>query len=108
MSTLALPVALLTARGSLKPTGAGTPLGWTGWVVGLKVLVMPLVAFAVFSDWTRTYSLGTPVSCSGHLRSLDVRLLAGPGGDPTFASVNVFATTMASTGSLFVLLYFIT
>jgi len=106
LSTLALPVALLAVGGSLDPRGHEIPLTRTATVVGLKVLVMPLVAWLVFSGFgadalTRNAALvmfGSPTAVSTYVYATEL------GGDAAFASVNVFATTVASIVSLFFLL----
>lgn len=110
LSGLALPVALLAVGGSLDPQGHEIPLSRTGVVVGLKVLAMPLVAWLVFSALgtdalTRNAALvmfGAPTAVSTYVYAAEL------GGDEAFASVNVFATTVASIVSLFVLLGLIT
>lgn len=110
LSTLALPVALLAIGGSLRPTGNEIPLIRTGTVVGLKVLAMPLIAWLVFSTLgvdtlTRNVGVvmfGAPTAVSTYVYAAEL------GGDEAFASVNVFATTVASIVSLFVLLSLIT
>jgi predicted permease len=109
LSALALPVALLAVGGSLDPTDEEIPLDRTGRVVGLKVLAMPLVAWAVFSGLgaeplTRTVGVvmfGAPTAVSTYVYAAEL------GGDEAFASVNVFATTIASILSLFVALQFL-
>lgn len=109
VSSLALPVALLAVGGSLNPAGSGIPLGRTGMVVGLKVLVMPLVAYVVFTGLgtdllTRNAAIvmfGSPTAVSTYVYATEL------GGDAEFASVNVFATTLASIASLFLLLQFV-
>jgi len=110
LSELALPVALLAIGGSLRPTGDEIPLIRTGTVVGLKVLAMPLIAWLVFSGLgvdtlTRNVGVvmfGAPTAVSTYVYAAEL------GGDEGFASVNVFATTVASILSLFVLLSLIT
>lgn len=110
LSTLALPVALLAVGGSLDPQGHEIPLSRTGVVVGLKVLAMPLVAYLVFTGLgtdtlTRNAALvmfGAPTAVSTYVYATEL------GGDAAFASVNVFATTVASIVSLFFLLLVIT
>jgi predicted permease len=110
LSTLALPVALLAVGGSLDPQGHEIPLSRTGIVVGLKVLAMPVVAYLVFTGLgadtvTRNAALvmfGAPTAVSTYVYATEL------GGDAAFASVNVFATTVASIVSLFFLLLVIT
>jgi len=106
LSEFALPVALLAVGGSLDPQGHEIPLSRTGVVVGLKVLAMPLVAWLVFTGLgtetvTRNASIvmfGAPTAVSTYVYAAEL------GGDEAFASVNVFATTVASILTLFVLL----
>lgn len=110
LSTLALPVALLAVGGSLDPTGRDVSLGRTGTVVGLKVLAMPLLAWVVFSGLetdalTRNAAVvmfGAPTAVSTYVYAAEL------GGDEGFASVNVFATTVAAIVSLFFILRFLT
>ena len=106
VGSLALPLALLCVGASLQfelPTGE---LGAMASVVGLKIAVMPLLAWLVFSGLavdSATFAatvvmLGTPTAVSTYVFATEL------GGDETFASLNVFATTVASIGSLFVLI----
>ncbi|NHN42512.1 AEC family transporter [Halorubellus sp. JP-L1] len=110
VSTLALPVALVAVGGSLTPADHDVSLGSTATVVGLKVLVMPLVAWLVFSGLgtgvlTRNAAVvmfGAPTAVSTYVYATEL------GGDTEFASMNVFVTTLASIISLFVVLQFLT
>jgi predicted permease len=81
-------------------------VGATGAVLALKVGVMPALAWATFSllgvdAATFTASvvmLGAPTAVSTYVFANEL------GGDETFASLNVFLTTLASVVTLFVLI----
>jgi len=106
LSTLALPFALVAVGGSLQPTTYSAPLDRTASVVGLKVVVMPVVAWLVF--WalgadvvvrnTSVVMFGAPTAVSTYVYVSEL------GGDTEFASMNVFVTTLTSLVTLFVLL----
>jgi predicted permease len=106
LSALALPVALLAVGGSLRTTGYGNSVGRTGRVVALKVLVMPVLAWVAFGALgvdalvrqTAVVMFGAPTAVSTYVYATEL------GGDATFASLNVFATTVAALGTLFVFL----
>jgi predicted permease len=110
LSALALPVALLAVGGSLRATGYADSVGRTGRVVALKVLVMPVLAWAVFGllgvdallRQTAVVMFGAPTAVSTYVYATEL------GGDATFASLNVFATTVTALGTLFVFLQFVT
>lgn len=98
LGELALPLALLGVGASLElETDALDPRG-TGAVVALKVAVMPALAFGVFSLLaasqvavaTAVVMFGMPSAVSTYVYATEL------GGDARFASVNVFATTVAS------------
>lgn len=103
LSALALPVALVAVGGSLRTTGYGAAAGRTGRVVALKVLVMPAVAWVVFTPLavdplvrdTAVVMFGAPTAVSTSVYATEL------GGDATFASLNVFATTLAALATLF-------
>ncbi|WP_323676155.1 AEC family transporter [Halorubellus sp. PRR65] len=109
LSALALPVALVAVGGSLRATGYGGSVGRTGRVVALKVLVMPVLAWLVFTTLavdpvvrdTVVVMFGAPTAVSTYVYATEL------GGDATFASLNVFATTLAALGTLFVFLRFL-
>jgi len=106
VGSLALPLALLCVGASLDVDLPAVDLGATGSVVALKIGCMPLLAWAVFSALdvgaaTFTASvvmLGTPTAVSTFVFANEL------GGDAEFASLNVFATTLASVATLFVLI----
>ena len=106
LATLALPLALLCVGATLQVDRAGLDWGATGSVVGLKLLVMPALAWAVFSALgvgaaaftAAVVMLGTPSAVSTYVFASEL------GGDSQFASLNVFATTVGSLASLFVLI----
>ena len=109
LSALALPVALVAVGGSLRATGYGASLGRTGRVVVLKVVAMPALAWLVFTTLavdplvrdTAVVMLGAPTAVSTYVYATEL------GGDATFASLNVFATTLAALGTLFAFLQFL-
>jgi len=106
VSELALPAALVCVGATLPLDLPSVNVDATAAIVVLKVCCMPAVAWVVFS------ALGVPAT----VFAAGVTMLAMPtavstfvyagelGGDAQFASTNVFATTVASVGSLFVLL----
>ena len=106
LAALALPLALLCVGASVEIDGPSVDLGATGTVIGLKLVVMPALAWLVFSALgvdAATFTaaivmLGTPTAVSTYVFASEL------GGDSQFASLNVFATTLASVGSLFVLI----
>ena len=106
LAALALPVALLCVGATLQVDGTAVDWGATGSVVGLKLVVMPALAWAAFSTLgvgAATFTgavvmLGTPSAVSTYVFASEL------GGDSQFASLNVFATTVASLVSLFVLI----
>ncbi|WP_353633740.1 AEC family transporter [Halobacterium sp. NMX12-1] len=106
LGTLALPIALLCVGASLDIDLPNVDVGATGAVVALKIVLMPAIAWATFSLLgvdTATFTaavvmLGTPTAVSTYVFANEL------GGDEAFASLNVFVTTLASVGSLFVLI----
>lgn len=106
VGSLALPLALLCVGASLQVDASSVDFGATGSVIGLKVVCMPLLAWAVFSTLavdpaTFTASvvmLGTPTAVSTYVFATEL------GGDREFASLNVFGTTLVSVATLFVLI----
>ena len=103
---LALPLALLCVGASLDLDVPSIDVGATGAVVGLKIALMPAIAWIVLSALAvdpATLTAGvvmfaTPTAVSTFVYSNEL------GGDERFASLNVFVTTVASIGSLFVLI----
>ncbi|RQG96941.1 AEC family transporter [Natrarchaeobius oligotrophus] len=106
LGALALPVALLCVGASLQIQASTIDVGAVSTVVGLKIVGMPILAWLVFSalavdSATFTASvvmLGTPTAVSTYV------FAAKLGGDREFASLNVFATTLVSIATLFVLI----
>ncbi len=104
IGSLALPLA------SLEVDLPSADLGATGSVVGLKIVAMPILAWAVFSalsvdaaTFTATVvMLGTPTAVSTYVFAAKLQ------GDEEFASLNVFATTLVSVATLFVLITLLT
>jgi hypothetical protein len=106
LAALALPLALLCVGATLEIDGPELDLEATGMVVGLKLVVMPALAWLAFSALgvgASTFTaaivmLGTPTAVSTYVFANEL------GGDSEFASLNVFATTVGSLASLFVLI----
>jgi len=104
--SLALPLAVLGVGASLQLNLAEFDPAATGAVVAMKVGVMPLVAWTVFSTLTVSATafaaavlmFGMPTAVSTYVYTSEL------GGDAEFASVNVFASTVASLGSIVVIL----
>lgn len=105
LSELALPVALVCVGSSLDVDRTELVLEGTPSVVGLKLLVMPALAWLVFASLGAEGStlragvlmLGMPTAVSTFIYATE------HGGDGAVASRNVLATTVLSIGSLFVL-----
>ncbi|PSP70885.1 malonate transporter [Halobacteriales archaeon QH_9_66_26] len=106
LGAFALPLALLCVGASLELDLPSVDVGATLSVVGLKIALMPVLAWTVFTALavdpaTLTAGVvmfGTPTAVSTFVYSNEL------GGDEGFASLNVFVTTVASVGSLFVLI----
>ncbi|WP_135819689.1 AEC family transporter [Halostella litorea] len=106
VGTLALPLALLCVGASLRADLPSVDLGATGRVTAVKVVAMPLVAWAVFAALAvdaATFTavvvmFGTPTAVSTFVFAEEL------GGDEEFASLNVFVSTLASVATLFVLI----
>ncbi|QZX99640.1 AEC family transporter [Halobaculum rubrum] len=109
LGELALPLALLGVGASLVLDGVSIDYPTVGAVTGMKLLAMPLIAFAVFSvlggdpSTVRAgvvmFAMPTAVSTFVYASAL--------GGDDGLASVNVFATTVASAGTLLPVLWLV-
>ncbi|WP_123538003.1 AEC family transporter [Halosimplex salinum] len=107
VSELALPVALLCVGASLQVVDADLDYGLTGSVVAMKIGLMPAVAWVVFTllavDATAAAAvvvmLGMPSAVSTYVYATEL------GGDAQLASLNVFATTLASLGTVAVILH---
>lgn len=101
-----LPLALLLVGASLELDLPAVDLGATGSVVALKLVAMPALAWATFSALSvppATFTaavvmLGMPSAVSSFVYAAELD------GDAGFASLNVFATTVAALGTLLVLL----
>ncbi|KZX49930.1 AEC family transporter [Haloarcula sp. K1] len=104
---LALPVALLCIGATLDTDLPVADLQKTVSVVGLKVLWMPALAWLVYSSLSMDATalgaavvmLGTPTAVSTYVYTTEL------GGDAAFASLNVFTSTVASIGTLSVLIW---
>ncbi|ELY57672.1 AEC family transporter, partial [Natronolimnohabitans innermongolicus] len=94
VGSFALPLALPCVGASLEIDPLSIDFGATGSVVGLKIVCMPALAWAVFSalsvdaaTFTATVvMLGTPTAVSTYVFAAKLQ------GDEEFASLNVFAT----------------
>ncbi|WP_255171362.1 AEC family transporter [Natrononativus amylolyticus] len=110
VGSLALPLALLCVGASLTIDLPSIDFGATGSVVALKIVWMPVLAWAVFSALavdTATFvaavvMFGTPTAVSTYVFAAEL------GGDEQFASLNVFTTTLVSILTLFVLITLVT
>jgi len=106
LGALALPIALLCVGASLQIDLPSVDVGASGAVVATKIAVMPALGWAAFSLLevdAATFTaaivmLGTPTAVSTYVFANEL------GGDDEFASLNVFLTTLASVGTLFVLI----
>ncbi|WP_324665216.1 AEC family transporter [Haloarcula sediminis] len=107
VSTLALPLALLCVGAKLDTELSLSRLRPTTGVVLLKVVWMPLLGWAVFSALglgstalsAAVVMLGVPTAVSTYVYTSEL------GGDESFASMNVLVTTVASLGTLSVLVW---
>ncbi|MDS0259881.1 AEC family transporter [Haloarcula sp. S1CR25-12] len=107
VSTLALPLALVCVGAKLDTELSLSALRPTTGVVLLKVVWMPLLAWAVFSALglgatplsAAVVMLGVPTAVSTYVYTSEL------GGDESFASMNVLVTTVASLGTLSVLVW---
>jgi len=106
LATLALPLALVCVGASLEVDGPTLDFGATGSVVGLKLIAMPVIAWAIFSTLgingaaftAGIVMFGTPTAVSTYVFATEL------GGDEQFASLNVFVTTLVTLASMFVLI----
>jgi len=106
LGSFALPVALLCVGASLQVDLPDVDAGASGSVVALKIACMPALAWLAFSllrvdgaTFTAAVVMfGTPTAVSTYVFANEL------GGDEEFASLNVFLTTLASVGTLFVLI----
>jgi len=107
ISTLALPLALVCVGAKLDTELSLSALRPTTGVVLLKVVWMPLLAWAVFSALglgatplsVAVVMLGVPTAVSTYVYTSEL------GGDESFASMNVLVTTVASLGTPSVLVW---
>jgi len=104
---LALPVALLCIGATLDTDLPLSDIQETVSVVGLKVLWMPALAWLVYSSLSvdatalgaAVVMFGAPTAVSTYVYTTEL------GGDAAFASLNVFISTVASIGTLSVLVW---
>jgi len=110
VARLALPLALVCIGGTLDADLSLSSLRPTGSVVALKVVWMPVLAWLVYSALglgetalaAAVVMLGVPTAVSTYVYTSEL------GGDEAFASLNVFVTTVASLGTLSVLVWLFT
>ncbi|WP_415379898.1 AEC family transporter [Halosimplex sp. TS25] len=106
VSEFALPIALLCVGASLQVVDADVDYGLTGSVVAMKIGLMPALAWVIFTllavDATAAAAvvvmLGMPSAVSTYVYATEL------GGDSQLASLNVFATTLASLGTVALIL----
>lgn len=102
VAELALPIALVLVGSSLELELPDSEWQVLGSVVGLKVLLMPVVAWVAFTalgadPLTRAavvIMLGAPTAVSTFIYATEL------GGDAEFASIGIFTTTVVSIGTL--------
>jgi len=102
LAELALPIALLCVGASMELAFPREDLGTVGSVVGLKVVLMPALAWLTFtmlgvSDLTIQASVlmfGAPTAVSTYIYAGEL------GGDRRIASLNIFVTTVVSIVTL--------
>jgi predicted permease len=107
VSTLALPLALVCVGAKLDTGLSLSTLRPTTSVVLLKVVWMPVLAWVVFSTLglgstalsAAVIMFGAPTAVSTYIYTSEL------GGDAAFASMNVVMTTVASLGTLSVLVW---
>jgi len=107
IATLALPLALVCVGAKLDTELSLSTLRPTTGVVLLKIVWMPVLAWAVFSALglgstalsAAVVMLGVPTAVSTYVYTSEL------GGDAAFASMNVVVTTVASLGTLSVLVW---
>jgi len=107
VSTVALPLALVCVGAKLDTELSLSTLRPTTGVVLLKVVWMPVLAWVVFSTLgvgstalsAAVIMLGVPTAVSTYVYTSEL------GGDAAFASMNVVVTTVASLGTLSVLVW---
>ncbi|MDS0300678.1 AEC family transporter [Halogeometricum sp. S1BR25-6] len=109
VAQLALPAALLAVGASLSFDAGAVDVPTVGSVVALKMLLMPVTALVAFSllsaDVSTTRAgvlmLAMPTAISTFIYATEL------GGDADLASANVFATTVASVGTILLVLQFV-
>lgn len=109
VASLALPLALLCVGGTLDTDLSLSSVRSSAGVVTLKVVWMPVLAWLVFSTLglgptalaAAVIMLGVPTAVSTYVYASEL------GGDAAFASLNVFVTTVASLGTLSVVVWLV-
>lgn len=103
----ALPIALICTGAALTLHASEIDFRLTQTVIGIKVLFMPLLAFLTFlwlgSDAptmrAAVLMFAMPTAVSTYVFS------SAFGGDREVASINIFATTIVATGTMFVVIW---
>lgn len=106
LAALAFPIAAVGVGASLSPDLGGVGRSTLEAVIALKTVVMPTLALVVFSlvgasAATRDVGVvmvGMPTAVATYVYTTEL------GGDERLASATVFATTVVSAGTLFVLI----
>lgn len=106
---VALPLALLAVGSSLDTDLQWTSLTETGQVVAVKLLWMPAIGWLVYAGLDvgpavlagGVMMLGAPTAVVTYVYTSEL------GGDVAFASRNVFATTLASLGTMSLLAWLV-
>jgi predicted permease len=109
VASLALPLALLCVGGTLDTGRSLSAVRASAGVVALKVVWMPVLAWLVFTALglgptalgAAVVMLGVPTAVSTYVYASEL------GGDAAFASLNAFVTTVASLGTLSVLVWLV-
>jgi len=102
LGELALPIALLCVGAALTLEAEAIPFGTVSSVVGIKLVAMPAIALGAFllvgADESTMRAgvvmMAMPSAVSTYVFASEL------GGDRQLASINVFATTVFSVGSL--------
>lgn len=104
LGDLALPLAVLCVGGSLTHEPGVLGYDTLSAVIAVKILLMPLLAFLVFlALGSDAATLRAGVLMFAMPTAVSTYVFAGElGGNLQVASMNVFATTIVSTASLFV------
>jgi len=102
LAELALPIALLCVGASMELAFPREDLGTVGSVVGLKVVLMPALAWLTFTLLgVSNLTIQASVLMFGAPTAVSTYIYAGElGGDRRIASLNIFVTTVVSIVTL--------